>query len=263
MGLFETRDLDPVLVDVQDTYGSGARVFDVSKDFETLPPAMAEELGMVVDRFNPASYPSSWLPDDAPEALKRAAGPKFTIGVPGDGTVVWTRQTSPPVVLVKRRAVGTPEDFLRFLIAEAFVELSLEVYESFLPFFGERYRELSEAVLGPPETVYQVAAALFDAWVGLQSRRIFEDWEETRPELYEAWADAGNRLKGRLKALPGEVARNETTFAAATEFACSAIKHGLDLPPPFTALDTAAYREHGAEYAVRWAGRTYQALESD
>jgi len=56
------------------------------------------------------------------------------------------------------------------------------------------------------------------------------------------------------------VARGETTFPAATELACSAIKHDLDLPAPFAALDTLAYRDHGAEYAVRWAEKTVAAL---
>ena len=51
------------------------------------------------------------------------------------------------------------------------------------------------------------------------------------------------------------------TFAAATEYACSAIKHDLDIPTPFSALDTTAYREHGPEYAVEWAEKTFAELE--
>ena len=50
------------------------------------------------------------------------------------------------------------------------------------------------------------------------------------------------------------------TFPEATEYACSAIKHGLELPTPFGALDTDAYREYGAEYAVTWAEKTVAAL---
>ncbi|WP_432765051.1 DUF7089 family protein [Halobaculum litoreum] len=50
------------------------------------------------------------------------------------------------------------------------------------------------------------------------------------------------------------------SFTAATEYACAAVKHDLDLPAPFSALDTAAYREHGPDYAVRWAEKTFEKL---
>ena len=56
------------------------------------------------------------------------------------------------------------------------------------------------------------------------------------------------------------MARGRTEFAAATEYACSAVKHGLDLPAPFAALDTSAYAEYGPEYAVRWAEKTFAEL---
>jgi hypothetical protein len=59
------------------------------------------------------------------------------------------------------------------------------------------------------------------------------------------------------------VATGETSFAAAAELACSAVKHGIDLPTPFGALDTAAYRHHGADYAVEWIERTLAELEGD
>lgn len=272
--MFSRRDLgdDPPdelaneLAAVRDAYAPDCLVLDADRDFETIPPAAAEDLGLLVDALDPASYPAEWLPDDAPQALRRYAGSDFTVGMPGDGTVVRTRQTVPPTVIVKKRAEGTPEPFRSFLIAEAFVELSTDVPEHFLPFFGERYRELDAAVpLGPGE-VYQLAAALFDAWVGLHTRPEFTSWSEGRaersdyPELHAAWVDAGERLTGRLDALAGEVARGETSFPAATEYACSTVKHDLDLPAPFAALDTEAYRNHGADYAVKWAEKTFEKL---
>jgi hypothetical protein len=161
---------------------------------------------------------------------------------------------------VKYRARGTPDDFRDFLIAEAFVQIGLGAHEHFLPFFGEQYRDLAAATpLGPADT-YQVAAALYDGWLGLGTRETFAAWPDERPRLGGAWSDAGERLTGRLDRLPGLVARGETSFAEATEFACAAVKHGLDLPAPFAALDTAAYRDRGAPYAVRWAEKTFEAL---
>jgi hypothetical protein len=41
------------------------------------------------------------------------------------------------------------------------------------------------------------------------------------------------------------------------------VKHDLDPPAPFAALDTQAYRDHGAEYAVRWAEKTFSQLRDD
>lgn len=266
--MFTTRDLPDDLDAVREAHVSDAIVLDAESDFETLPPAVAEDLGLLVDALDPASYSAEWLPDDAPSHLYRFAGSDFTIGLPGDGTVVWTRQTEPPTVIAKRRAETTPDDFLDFLLAEAFVELGVDegiVPEGFLPFFGERYRELDDAIpLGPAE-VYQVANALYDGWVGLYTRPEFEAWEDDpdRRRLYDAWTDAGQRLTGRLDELPGRVARGETDFADAAEFACSAIKHGLDLPAPFSALDTSAFREHGSSYGVRWAEKTFAQLDVD
>jgi hypothetical protein len=259
-------DLGDELAAVRGRYAPDCVVLDADRDFETVPPPAAEDLGLLVDALDPASYPLEWLPDDAPEPLRRFAGSDFTVGMPGDGTVVWTRQTVPPTVLVKKRAEGTPRAFLAFLLAEAFVELSTDVPEHFLPFFGERYRDLDDAVpLGPSE-VYQLAAALYTAWVGLQTRPAFASWRgdsadgDAYPELHAAWVDAGERLEGRLGNLSGEVARGETSFPAATEYACAAVKHGLDLPAPFAALDTTAYRDHGAAYAVKWAEKTFEKL---
>ncbi|WP_101298023.1 DUF7089 family protein [Halegenticoccus soli] len=258
--MFLERSLPDDLAAVRAERAPDSPVLDVDRDFETLPPAAAEDLGLLVDALDPAAYPSEWLPDDAPRPLIRYAGGDFTVGMPGDGTVAWTRQTAPPTVLVKARASGTPEDFLDFLIAEAFVRIDLGVPEHFLPFFGEKYRALDAAIPLGPGDVYQIAAALYEAWVGLQTREAFEGWADDYPRLYEAWIDAGARLEGRLADLPRAVASGRTDFADATEFACSAIKHGLDLPAPFSALDTSAYLDHGPDYAVRWAEKTFEKL---
>ncbi|QAU13265.1 hypothetical protein EKH57_11310 [Halorubrum sp. BOL3-1] len=291
--MFSIRSLDDDLATVRDRYAPGSPVLDVESDFETLPPAAAEDLGLLVDALDPASYPAEWLPEAVPDLLRKHAGPAFTVGLPGDGTVVRTAQTDPPAVLVKRRAEGTPDDFLAFLIAERLVQIGREpvpgsvsrvggtegagdgvpgLPESFLPFFGGRYRDLDAAIRRPdPETgasttgfgpadVFQVANALFDAWIGLHTREEFASWSEEYPWLFDAWVDAGDRLSGRLGDLSAEVARGETDFASATEYACSAVKHDLDLPAPYGALDTAAYRERGAPYAVAWAEKTFGAL---
>jgi len=260
--MFSERELSPTVAAVHERYAPEATVLDVDQDFETLPPGVAEDLGLLAASLKPASYPADWLPDTAPTALEQYAGPAFTIGMPGDGTVVWTTQTEPPTILLKKRAEGTPEAFLEFLVAEAFVRIDCGVPEQFLPFFGEQYAELADVTGLGPADVYQIAAALFDGWVGLQSREEFQSWdgdEEFQP-LYEAWVDAGERLEGRLDELSRSVAHGEMTFPEATEYACSAIKHGLELPTPFAALDTDAYREYGADYAVQWADKTVSSL---
>ncbi|WP_049931972.1 DUF7089 family protein [Halorubrum ezzemoulense] len=283
--MFSPRALDDDIEAVRDHYAPGSPVLDVESDFETLPPAAAEDLGLFVDALDPASYPAEWLPESVPDLLGKHAGPAFTVGLPGDGTVVRTAQTDPPAVLVKRRAEGTPEDFLAFLVAERLVQIDCDpapgavsggdstgLPETFLPFFGERYRDLDAAIRRPdPETgasttgfgpadVFQVANALFDAWVGLHTRDTFASWESEHPRLYDAWVDAGKRLSGRLGELSGEVARGDTEFPSATEYACSAVKHDLDLPAPYAALDTTAYRDRGAAYAVAWTEKTFAAL---
>ena len=260
--MFTERSLSPLLSTVRQRHAPEATVLDVQTDFDTLPPAVAEDLGLLADRLDPASYPADWLPENAPTVLEEYAGDTFTIGTPDDGTVVWTTQTQPPTVLVKQRAENTPDDFLNFLIAEAFVQLDCGVPEHFLPFFGPQYTELAEATGFDPADVYQIAAALFDGWLGLQTREEFRSWaddSEFEP-VYEAWVDAGERLDGRLEELSGSVARGEMTFPEATEYACSAIKHDLDLPTPFSALDTDAFGEYGADYAIQWADKTVAAL---
>ena len=260
--MFSDRSLSTTLTTVRERYAPDATVLDVAQDFETLPPAVAEDLGLFADSLAPTSYPREWLPDDAPAALEAYAGPTFTVGMPGDGTVVWTTQTEPPTVLLKKRAEGTPEAFLDFLVAEAFVQLDCDVPEHFLPLFGEQYAELADVTGLGPADVYQIAAALFDGWVGLQTRPVFESWvdEPGFEPLYETWVDAGQRLEPRLDDLSRSVAHGEMTFPEATEYACSAIKHGLELPTPFGALDTDAFREYGADYAIKWADKTVSTL---
>jgi hypothetical protein len=262
--MFDERALPDDLRAVRERHAPGALVLDVDRDFETLPPPVAEDLGLLVDRLDPVTYPAGWLPDDAPAALSRLAGPTLTVGMPGDGTVVTTRQTDPPVVLVKARAAGTPTDFLDSLVADALLCLSVDAPEHALGFFGDDYRTLDGAVRGTGDRsaadTYQVAVALFEAWLGLHTREVVSGWGEEFPRLHAAWVDAGERLTDRLGDLPGAVARGETTFPAATEYACGAVRHGLDLPTPWGALDTAAYREHGAAFAVEWAERTFGAL---
>jgi len=258
--MFSERDLPDDVAAVRDATAPDALVLNVASDFETLPPEQAEDLGLLVDRLDPATHPASWLPEDAPRLLARYAGSEFTIGLPGDGSVAWTRQTDPPVVLVKPRVEGSPESFVDFLVAEALVQVGLDAPESFLGFFGERYRELDDALPLSPNGTYQVAAALYDGWLGCHTQATFAEWPDEYPRLGDAWTDAGERIADRVDGLPGEVARNETDFADATELACAAIKHDLDLPAPFAALATSAYRHHGAEYAVTWAEKTFEQL---
>ncbi|WP_254766271.1 DUF7089 family protein [Salinilacihabitans rarus] len=258
--MFEPRELSGAVERVREERAPEALVFDCARDFETLPPAQAEDLGLFVDSLEPTGYPAEWLPPDAPTLLARYASDDFTIGMPGDGSVVWTRQTDPPVLLVKPRVQGSPTSFVDFLLAEALVEVDLGVPEHFLGFFEDGYRDLDAAVPLDPNATYQVAAALYDGWTGLATREVFTDWHEDNPALADAWQDAGTRLEGRVAGLPGAVARGETDVADATELACAAIKHAIELPAPFAALDTDAYREHGPAYAVRWAEKTFDAL---
>jgi len=261
--MFTERTLDGELAAVRATHAPDALVLDCDQDFETLDPAVAEDLLLVTDSVEPVTVDPEWVPASAPDELHRYAGGDFTIGLPGDGGVAWTRQTDPPCVLVKPRLAGSPDEFVDFLIAEALVEVGLDAPESFPGFFGERYRDLSAASeprLSPAGT-YQLAVALYDALLGLRTRETFAGWADEHPALFAAWQDAGERLEPRLSDLPGEVARGRTDFAAAAELACSAVKHGLELPTPFAALDSAAYPEHGADYAVEWAERTFAELE--
>lgn len=259
--MFTVRELSPPVEMIREEHAPDTIIVDCERDFETLPPAQAEDLGLLVDALEPTSHPESWLPDDVPALLARYAGSDLTIGMPGDGSIVWTRQTEPPVIIVKARVEGAPDPFLHFLLAEALVELGLDVPEHFISFFEAEYRTLDQVTSLDANGTYQVAAALYDGWKGLQTREVFAQWRDDHPELADAWQDAGTRLEDRVTGLPQAVARGETDFADATELACAAIKHAIELPAPFAALDTDAYRDHGPEYAIKWAEKTFSALE--
>jgi hypothetical protein len=258
--MFTARDLPEPLDAIRDAHAPDAVVVDCASNFETLPPAQAEQLGLVVEALDPASYPAEWVPADAPELLARYASGEFTVGMPGDGSVAWTRQTDPPVVLVKPRAEESPDAFREFLLAEALVQVGLAAPEQFLPFFGERYPDFAAVSPLDAAETYQVAAACYDAYLGLATRDVFAGWAEEYPDLFAAWVDAGERLEPRLAELPAAVAAGRTSFGDAAELACSAIKHAVEVPAPFDALDDDAYREGGADYALAWAERAFEAL---
>jgi hypothetical protein len=261
--MFDERTLSGELAELRRSHAPSALVFDAQGDFETLPPSVAENLLAVTDGVELLSYDESWVPADAPETLHRIASGEFTIGAPGDGGVAWTRQTTPPVVLVKPRLEGSPEGFIDFLIAEALVEIGLGGPEHFLGFFEGEYRALAEAVPLSPADTYQLAAALFTASVGRSTRPIFAGWADELPGLHAEWIDAGERLEPRLSGLSRDVALGRTDFSDAAELACSAIKHGVDVPTPFAALDSPAYDQHGPSFAVRWAEKTFEALDEN
>lgn len=260
--MFEQRDLSPEVASVRDDHAPEALVLDAEADFETLPPGALEELLERVELADPLTYPFEWLPDDSPEILARVAGPDLVIGTPGDGSVVWTRQTDPPVLLVKARVRGSPESFIDFLLAEAFVQLGSGLPEHFLGFFEDRYPDLDAAVPLSPADTYQIANALYDGYLGLHTREVFAAWGDS--DLGVAWHDAGERLEPRLSGITREVSMGQTSFADATELACAALKHSVDdaieIPAPFAALDTLAYEDHGAPFAVKWAEKTFERL---
>ena len=260
--MFTERSLDGELAGVRDRYAPDARVLNCATDFETLDPAVAEELLLVTDSVDPLVRDPAWIPANAPDQLREFVGSDFAIGLPGDGGVAWTTQTEPACVFVKPRLETSPDSFVDFLIAEALVQTSLGEPEQFLDFFGEHYADLAAVAderLGPSGT-YQLAVALYEAYLGLQTREVFEEWEGDYPELHAAWVDAGERLEPRLSDLSGEVARGQTGFAAAAELACSAVKHDVVVPTPFAALDTSVYLDHGADYAVKWTETTFEKL---
>lgn len=261
--MFSDRDLSGDLAAVREAHAPEALVLDCDRDFETLPPAQAEELGLVTERFDLDTYPVEWLPADAPELLQRYATEELAIGAPGDGGVAWTQQTDPPLVFVKPRLAGSPDAFVDFLVAEALVQVGLALPEHFLGFFEAQYRDLADAAGDRLDSTgtYQLAAALHDAYLGLHTRTVFADWDADHPDLFAAWADAGERLEPRLADLSTELARGTTGFGDAAELACAAIKHDIEPPTPFTALDTDAYREYGAGYAVEWAEKTFAKLD--
>jgi hypothetical protein len=261
--MFEARALGDHLERIRDDHAPGALVLDAERDFETLPPAQAEQLGLLVESLDPVTYPGEWLPEAAPDILRQYAGGEFTVGMPGDGGVVWTAQTEPPVVIVKPRLEGSPEHFVDFLLANALVEAGLGEPEHLLGFFRERYRSFHDAAGDAldPVGVYQVAAACYDAYLGLQTRDVFAGWQAEYPDLFRAWVDAGDRLEPRLSELAESMATGRTSFGDAAELACSAVKHASEIPAPFDALDAEVYRDHGPGYAVEWLARTVDALD--
>jgi hypothetical protein len=259
--MFAERDLSGEVLEVRGEHAPETIVLDTERDFETLPPAVAESLGLYAETLSPASYPSEWLPDSAPDQLFAYASDDFTVGMAGDGGVAWTTQTDPPIVLVKARLEGSPDAFVSFLVAEALVQIGLALPEQFLPFFGASYAELDAVTPLSPADTYQLAAALYEAHLGLHTREVFRAWEDSVPGLHSAWRDAGERIAPRVSELPETVALGQTDFSDAAELACSAIKHDLEIPTPFGALDTEAYREFGPGYALRWAEKTFEQLE--
>lgn len=261
--MFTERDLPDNLAAAREAYAPETIVLQTDRDFESLEPAQAEELGLLVDSLDPTSYPDDWLPPNSPELLERYAGSDFLVGMPGDGGISWTRQTDPPIVFVKPRLEGSPNEFVAFLIAEAFVQLSLGTHEHCLAFFGDDYPDLVAAAetLLSPAGAYQLANALHDAYVGLQTRELFGDWAEDYPELFDAWHDAGKRLEPRLDELPTMLNSGRVSMGDAAELACAAIKHNVEIPSPFGPLDSEAYLTYGPEFAVQWTERTFDALD--
>jgi hypothetical protein len=258
--MFTERSVSTAVESVRDEHAPDALVLDCERDFETLPPEQAEELALVTDRLDPVTAPDAWLPPDAPEILQTYASETFTVGMPGDGSVVWTRQTDPPTLICKPRIDESPADFRDFLIAEALVQVGLDSPEHFLGFFGEQYPAFASAGRDQfdPTELYQLGAACYDAALGRQTRDVFAAWDG---DLFDAWLDAGDHIEARVSDLPGALARGETSFPQATELACSAVKHAAELPAPFDALDTTVYLDHGPEYAVAWLERTLEELE--
>lgn len=236
-------------------------VLECERDFETLPTESVYELAMLTDDLAPLSVDPDWIPRDGPSHLQDLDDADPIIGLPGDGGVTWTRQTSPPAVLIKPRLAGAPTAFRDFLVAEALVQLREEVPETMLEFFGERYPALQTAANDDPDLAYRLGISLHDGWCGHVTRSTFAGWTDSFPDLHAAWVDAGDRVQPRLEELPGLLAAGEMGFGAATELACSAIKHDCALPAPFDALTVAAFRDHGPDFAVRWTERTLAELD--
>lgn len=251
--MFSEHELPSDLDAVRATYAPGSRVYACDREFETLDVQWLDDLASRVNEIEPLVYPAAWVPETAPSILERLTRSDLVIGFPEHGSVTWTRQTTPAVVLIRPRGRNSPADFLDFLIAEAFVQIDRAPVEHFLGFFEDQYLDI--AALCSPSEAYQLGAALYTAYVGLDTFEECTGWDEHHPRLFNAWQDAGDRLAPRLADLPAAVNRGDTAFADAVEYACSAVKHDLTVPSPFGALDSLAYREYGAEYAVQWIRR--------
>lgn len=254
--MFAARDLEEKLAALREDVAPEARVLDCEREFESMPAEWLYELALITEDLAPLSHPDEWVPADAPPAARRTTGGDPAIGMPDDGSVTWTRQTVPPLVLVKPRAGSLSEGFRSFLIAEALVELGADHPETPICFFESTYVELHDLV-GTPALAFRLAAALRAAWIGLDTRERFAGWRDDRPELHAAWREAGDRLVERVAALPDLQADGTLGFAEATELACSAVKHDLEFPAPFAALDVEAYRDGGPAFARRWLAETY------
>ncbi len=253
--MFTERSLSDELADLRGDHTPDCAVFDCEDEFETMPEEWVYELALVTEGLESLAHPAAWVPDDAIPAVRRTTGVDPVIGMPDDGSVTWTHQTEPPLVLVKPRASQLPEPFREFLIAEAIVELGRELPETPVGFFEARYPAV-QAAMDDPTNGFQVAAALRRGWIGLQTRSVFEDWDATYPHLHAAWMDAGERLAGRVEEIPSLRAEQTLDFAGATELAGNAIKHGIALPAPFDALDVSAFVDEGPTYALTWLEET-------
>lgn len=253
--MFTRRDLPSDLDALRSAHAEDAYILNCDREFETMPSDWVYDLALITDDVTPLGHPDSWIPSDVPASIQRLRGRDLAIGMPTDGSVAWTRQTDPPAIFVKPRAAGIPDDFRDFLIAEAIVEVGMEVPETPLCFFEGEYGAVHDHV-GDPQEAFQIAAALRVAWIGLHARERFRGWTETYPRLGEAWADAGARLESRVTELDTLVGANRMSMANATELACSALKHDISLPAPFDALDVDAFADQGAPFARRWVERT-------
>jgi len=251
--MLSERSLSGALAAVRSARTPDAIVLDAERDFETLSPEGLSELREYVEGPTPHPAEADWLPEEAPELLGVLVGPDPVVGMPGDGAVAWTPRTDPPVVIVKGRTEGSPAAFMEFLLAEALVELGVDLPEHFLDFFGSDFPEFVEGLGADPATAYQIAVAVCEAYRGHHTRPVFEGWAGEHESLHDAWLDAGDRLDERLDGLAVEVAGGQTAFADAAELACAGVKHGLDVPTPFSPLGSAAFEEYGASFAVKWA----------
>ena len=259
--MFHPYGLREDLDDLRNELAPSTQILECDREFESMPEDWIYELAFVTDSIAPVTYPADWIPENAPSALDRYADTEPAIGLPGDGGVTWTANTDPSLVIVKPRLTGAPEDFRDFLVAEAILQLSLDHPETAIEFFGESYPALQTATNDNVDLTFRLAVSLFDGWQGLETREQFRKWADRYPRLHDAWADAGEQLQPRIDSLPMLLSNRSLRFGEATELACSAIKHDLDLPSPFAALDVAAYRERGSEFAVRWTERTLEQLD--
>lgn len=261
--MFSEYELGDDLRDLSESHGCDVRVVTAERDFEILPEEGLYEIALITEEISPTPASADWLSAESPSALTRLTKNDIAVGLPGDGGVTWTAQTTPALIIVKPRLTGAPSDFIDFLVAEAILQLARGHPEHLLAFFGDNYRSLERAVNDDTDLAYRLAVSLFMGWQGLDTRPTFQTWENEYPRLGEAWSSAGDHLEDRVNALPALMADGSLGFGAATELACSALKHDLSLPAPFRALDVTAFRDHGARFAVTWAERTYDEVAAD